>query len=79
MEYLEKQGQPQPLKVPVVFLPFFKEHPEFVCMHTVQGHSQYSRVPLMWTPKGRAKSVHISEPSTVVDALSCGHLVLRII
>ncbi len=25
----------------------------------------YSRVPLMWTRKGRAKSVHISEPSTV--------------
>ena len=34
----------------------------------------YSRVPLMWTPKGRTKSVHISEPSTVVDTLSCGHL-----
>ena len=28
----------------------------------------------MWTPKGRAKSVHISELSTVVDTLSCGHL-----
>ncbi len=34
----------------------------------------YSRVPLMWTPLGRAESVHISEPSTVVDALYCGHL-----
>ena len=36
--------------------------------------NKYSRVPLMWTPKGRAKSVHISEPSTVVDTLTCGHL-----
>ncbi len=34
----------------------------------------YSRVSLMWTPKGRAKSVHISEPSTVVDTLCCGHI-----
>ncbi len=34
----------------------------------------YSRVPLMRTPNGRAKSVHISEPSAVVDTLSCGHL-----
>ncbi len=31
-----------------------------------------NRVPLMWTPKDRAKSVHISEPSTVVDTLCCG-------
>ncbi len=36
--------------------------------------SIYSRVPLMWTPKGRVKSVHISEPSTVVDTLCCGHI-----
>ena len=35
-----------------------------------------SRVPLMWTPKGRAKSVHISEPSTVVDTLCCGHIIV---
>ncbi len=28
----------------------------------------------MWTPKGRAKSDHISEPSTVVDTLCCGHI-----
>ena len=36
----------------------------------------YSRVPLMWTPKGGAKSVHVSEPSTVVDTLSCRHLII---
>ncbi len=29
-----------------------------------------SRVPPMWTPKGRDKSVHISELSTVVDTLN---------
>ena len=28
----------------------------------------------MWTPKGRAKSVHISKSSTVVDILCCGHI-----
>ncbi len=38
--------------------------------------TNYSRVPLMWTPKGRAKSVHISEPSTVVDTLCCGHIII---
>ncbi len=38
------------------------------------GAYKYSRVPLMWPPKGRVKSVHICEPSTVVDTLSCGHL-----
>ncbi len=30
----------------------------------------------MWTPKGPAKSVHISEPSTVVDTLCCGHIII---
>ncbi len=28
----------------------------------------------MLTPLGRAESVHISEPSTEVDTLYCGHL-----
>ena len=33
----------------------------------------YSKGSLMWTPEGRAKSVHISEPSTVVHTWCCGH------
>ncbi len=32
----------------------------------------------MWTPKGQAKSVHISKPSTVVDTLGCGHIIGKI-
>ncbi len=55
----------------------FRTHFWILCTRSdllVTHSSIYSRVPLMWTPKGRAKSVHISEPSTVVDTLSCGHL-----
>ena len=42
--------------------------------NTNRNQVTYSRVPLMWTLKRRAKSVHISEPSTVVDTLSCRYL-----
>ena len=47
------------------------------CKNQMESNrSVYSRVPLIWTPKGLAKSVHISELSTVVDTLSCGHIIV---
>ncbi len=42
------------------------ERHETLKQKSMHSH-KYSRVPLMWTPKGQAKSVHINEPSTVVD------------
>ena len=37
--------------------------------------SKYSRTSVMWTPKGRAKSVHNSEVSTLVKlGVATGHI-----